>query len=219
MTTPLICPSILASDFAKLGEEVRAITEAGADWVHIDVMDGHFVPNITIGPDVVKALRPHSNLPFDCHLMISPVDSYLEAFRNAGADYISLHPEAGPHLHRSLKYIRQLGAKAGVVLNPATPVEILDWIMDDIDLVLVMSVNPGFGGQSFIDSQLRKIEVIRKKLDAVGHPAILQVDGGVNAGNAHKCVEAGATAMVAGTAVFKGGPSAYAANIKQLKGL
>ena len=219
MTTPLICPSILASDFAKLGEEVRAITEAGADWVHIDVMDGHFVPNITIGPDVVKALRPHSNLPFDCHLMISPVDSYLEAFRNAGADYISLHPEAGPHLHRSLKYIRQLGAKAGVVLNPATPVEILDWIMDDIDLVLVMSVNPGFGGQSFIDSQLRKIEVMRKKLDAVGHPAILQVDGGVNAGNAHRCVEAGATAMVAGTAVFKGGPSAYAANIKQLKGL
>ncbi len=219
MTTPLICPSILASDFAKLGEEVRAITEAGADWVHIDVMDGHFVPNITIGPDVVKALRPHSNLPFDCHLMISPVDSYLEAFKNAGADYISLHPEAGPHLHRSLKYIRQLGAKAGVVLNPATPVEILDWVMDDIDLVLVMSVNPGFGGQSFIDSQLKKIEVIRKKLDAVGHPAILQVDGGVNAGNAHKCVEAGATAMVAGTAVFKGGPSAYAANIKQLKGL
>ena len=169
MTTPLICPSILASDFSKLGEEVRAITEAGADWVHIDVMDGHFVPNITIGPDVVKALRPHSNLPFDCHLMISPVDSYLEAFRNAGADYISLHPEAGPHLHRSLKYIRQLGAKPGVVLNPATPVEILDWVMDDIDLVLVMSVNPGFGGQSFIDSQLKKIEVIRKKLDAVGH--------------------------------------------------
>ncbi|CAL4866005.1 Ribulose-phosphate 3-epimerase [Asticcacaulis sp. MM231] len=219
MTTPLICPSILASDFSKLGEEVRAITEAGADWVHIDVMDGHFVPNITIGPDVVKALRPHSNLPFDCHLMISPVDSFLEAFRNAGADYISLHPEAGPHLHRSLKYIRQLGAKAGVVLNPATPVEILDWIMDDIDLVLVMSVNPGFGGQSFIDGQLKKIEVIRKKLDAVGHHAILQVDGGVNAANAHLCVEAGATAMVAGTAVFKGGPSAYAANIKQLKGL
>jgi ribulose-phosphate 3-epimerase len=219
MTTPLICPSILASDFSKLGEEVRAITEAGADWVHIDVMDGHFVPNITIGPDVVKALRPHSNLPFDCHLMISPVDSFLEAFRNAGADYISLHPEAGPHLHRSLKYIRQLGAKSGVVLNPATPVDILDWIMDDIDLVLVMSVNPGFGGQSFIDGQLKKIEAIRKKLDAVGHHAILQVDGGVNAANAHLCVEAGATAMVAGTAVFKGGPSAYAANIKQLKGL
>lgn len=216
---PLICPSILASDFARLGEEVRAITDAGADFVHIDVMDGHFVPNITIGPDVVKALRPHTSLPFDVHLMISPVDSFLEAFRNAGADYISLHPEAGPHLHRTLKYIRQIGAKAGVVLNPATPVEILDWVMDDIDLVLIMSVNPGFGGQSFIDSQLRKIECVRKRLDAVAHPAILQVDGGVNAQNARSCVDAGATALVAGTAVFKGGASAYADNIKTLKGL
>lgn len=216
---PLICPSILASDFARLGEEVKAITDAGADLVHIDVMDGHFVPNITIGPDVVKALRPHTSLPFDVHLMISPVDSFLEAFRNAGADYISLHPEAGPHLHRSLKYIRQLGAKAGVVLNPATPVEILDWVMDDIDLVLIMSVNPGFGGQSFIDSQLRKIECVRKRLDAIAHPAILQVDGGVNAQNAKSCVDAGATALVAGTAVFKGGASAYADNIKTLKGL
>jgi len=216
---PLICPSILASDFARLGEEVKAITDAGADFVHIDVMDGHFVPNITIGPDVVKALRPHTSLPFDVHLMISPVDSFLEAFRNAGADYISLHPEAGPHLHRTLKYIRQLGAKAGVVLNPATPVEILDWVMDDIDLVLIMSVNPGFGGQSFIDSQLRKIECVRKRLDAFAHPAILQVDGGVNTQNAKACVDAGATALVAGTAVFKGGVSAYADNIKTLKGL
>jgi ribulose-phosphate 3-epimerase len=219
MSAPLICPSILASDFARLGEEVQAITAAGADFIHIDVMDGHFVPNITIGPEVVKALRPHTTLPFDVHLMVAPVDPFLEAFRAAGADYMSVHPEAGPHLHRTLKQIRHLGAKAGVVLNPATPVEVLDWVIDDIDLVLIMSVNPGFGGQSFISSQLRKIEAVRRRLDAIAHPAILQVDGGVNAENAQACVDAGATALVAGTAVFKGGASAYADNIKTLKGL
>ena len=181
-------------------------------------MDGHFVPNLTIGPDVVKALRPHTAKPFDVHLMVAPVDPWLEAYRNAGADILSVHPESGPHLHRTLRRIRELGARAGLVLNPATPVETLDWTIDDVDLVLIMSVNPGFGGQSFIDASLRKIEAVRARLDAAGSDAVLQVDGGVTAANAAACVSAGATALVAGTAVFKGGASAYAANIAALKG-
>ena len=217
MSAPLICPSILASDFARLGEEVAALEAAGADWVHVDVMDGHFVPNLTIGPDVVKALRPHSKLPFDVHLMVAPVDPWLEAYRAAGADILSVHPESGPHLHRTLRRIHDLGARAGVVLNPGTPVSALDWVIEDLDLVLVMSGNPGFGGQSFIDASLRKIEAVRAQLDRVGSSAHLQVDGGVTAANAAACVAAGATALVAGTAVFRGGPTAYAANIQALK--
>ncbi len=215
---PLICPSILASDFAKLGQEVAAIEAAGADWVHVDVMDGHFVPNITIGPDVVKALRPHTTLPFDVHLMVAPVDPWLEAYREAGADILTVHPESGPHLHRTLGRIRQLGAKAGVVFNPGTPLGLLEDVIDLVDLVLIMSVNPGFGGQAFIDASYRKIERARALLDAAGSQAHLQVDGGVTAANAAACVSAGADALVAGTAVFRGGPDAYAANIAALKG-
>jgi ribulose-phosphate 3-epimerase len=219
MAAPLISPSILSADFARLGEEVRAIDEAGADWIHVDVMDGHFVPNLTIGPGVVKALRPHSAKPFDVHLMVSPVDQWLEAFADAGADILTVHPEAGPHVHRTVQAIKALGKKAGISLNPATPAKMLDYLIDDIDLVLVMSVNPGFGGQSFIASQLRKIEAIRKMIDKTGRAIHLEVDGGVDAGIARQCVAAGADVLVAGSATFKGGPDAYAANISALKGL
>lgn len=212
----LIAPSILSADFARLGEAVTALDAAGADWIHVDVMDGHFVPNLTIGPGVVKALRPFSAKPFDVHLMIAPADPFLEAFAGAGADIITVHPEAGPHLHRTLQTIRALGKKAGVALNPATPVQAIDHVMDLVDLVLVMTVNPGFGGQAFIDVT-DKIAAVRHRIAEQGRPVDLQVDGGITPETAHKCRAAGANVFVAGTAIFKDGPDAYAKHIRALR--
>jgi ribulose-phosphate 3-epimerase len=212
-----IAPSILAADFACLGEEIAAVSDAGADYIHVDVMDGHFVPNLTIGPAVVRAVRKASTLPFDVHLMISPVDPFIEDFKNAGADILTVHPEAGPHLHRTLQRIKAAGMKAGVALNPATPASIVEPIIDELDLVLVMSVNPGFGGQKFIMSQLKKIEAVRAMIDRTGKDILLEVDGGVDPDTAPQAIAAGANMLVAGSAVFKGGAGAYAANINALR--
>ncbi|MCB2097325.1 MAG: ribulose-phosphate 3-epimerase [Parvularculaceae bacterium] len=219
MPSVRIAPSILSADFARLGEEIAAVAAAGADFIHVDVMDGHFVPNLTIGPLVVSAIRKATTLPFDVHLMISPVDLYIDDFARAGADILTVHPEAGPHLHRTLQSIRAAGMKPGVALNPATPAAVVEPVIGDVDLILVMSVNPGFGGQSFIRSQLKKIETIRKLIDASGREIMLEVDGGVNEQTAKDVIAAGADVLVAGSAVFRGDAKAYAANIAALRGV